>query len=387
MTARSDVLIVGGGVIGLTLAYLLAKEDVSVTVVDKSDLGQEASWAGAGILPAGNPRRAKSPMGRLRAQAVSCFPEFSAELKSLTGIDNGYWKCGGLELGRTADGLEKKRLEQLALSEALSEQGEGLPCEILDPAGLLRLEPHLAASLPGGVFFPDVAQIRNPRHLKALIAAAGARGVVLLPNTGCEAIERDGERIIGIRTSAGILRAKQVVMAAGTWTTGLLTQFDWQPALKPIRGQIVLLRPSPPVLRHILLLGHQYLVPRQDGRVLVGSTEEDVGFDKNTTDSAGLALRELAARLVPPLGDAAVEKHWAGLRPGSADGRPYLGLVPATANLYVAAGHFRSGLQLSIITGMLMRDVLLGRPPAMDMTPFRPDRPITNPQPWIAHAL
>jgi glycine oxidase len=133
-------------------------------------------------------------------------------------------------------------------------------------------------------------------------------------------------------------------------------------------------------------MGHQYLVPRQDGRVLVGSTEEDVGFDKSTTDVVGEQLRSLAARTVPRLAAARVETHWAGLRPGTPDGRPYLGLVPDTSNLYVAAGHFRSGLQLSIITGMLMRDVLLARPPLLDLTPFRPDRPIASPQPWIAHA-
>src|SRR5687767_13830986 len=118
MARGSDILIVGGGVIGLTLAYLLAKEQVSVTLIDKGDLGQEASWAGAGILPACNPARAKSPMNRLRSQAVSYFPEFSAELKALTGIDNGYWKCGGLELGRQADGVEAKRLKQLASIES-----------------------------------------------------------------------------------------------------------------------------------------------------------------------------------------------------------------------------------------------------------------------------
>jgi glycine oxidase len=382
MKAGCDTLIVGGGVIGLTLAYLLAKEGVAVTVLDKSDLGQEASWAGAGILPAGNPKRAKSPMGRLRSQAVSFFPEFSAELKSLTGIDNDYWKCGGLELGRSSDQLEKKRLEQLVQVE----RGEGLQCEVLDGRALLRLEPGLAADLPGGVLFPEVAQIRNPRHLQALVAAAGQKGVSLLPNTPCEAIERDGERITGIRTPGGILRAAQVVMAAGTWTTGLLAGLGWQPALKPIRGQIVLLHPEKPVLRHILLMGHQYLVPRQDGRVLVGSTEEDVGFNKNTTEAVGEQLRNLASRTVPRLAEARVEKHWAGLRPGTPDGRPYLGLVPGTSNLYVAAGHFRSGLQLSIITGMLMRDVLLARPPLLDLTPFRPDRPIASPQPWIAHA-
>jgi glycine oxidase len=346
-------------------------------------------------LPAGNPKRAKSPMGRLRSQAVSFFPEFSAELKALTGIDNGYWQCGGLELRCSADDLEKKRLERLAQVE----RGEGLHCDILDAAALHCLEPNLAPGFPGAIYFPGVAQIRNPRHLQALIAAAQAKGVQLLPHTPCQAIERSGERINGVRTPLGPLTAEKYVMAAGTWTTGLLAELGWQLAVKPIRGQIVLLNPQSLrhqrgglALAHILLMGHQYLVPRQDGHILVGSTEEDVGFDKRTTESAKEALLDLAARTVPCLVNAPMEKHWAGLRPGSPDGKPYLGQVPGHANLYVAAGHFRSGLQLSIITGMLMRDLLLGQARldaeegGGDLTPFRPDRPITHSQPWIAHA-
>lgn len=406
----TDVAIVGGGVIGLTLAYLLAKEKRSVTLIDKGDLGREASWAGAGILPAGNPKRAKSAMGKLRSQAVAFFPEFSAELKSLTGIDNGYWQCGGLELRSNADQLEQKRLEHMAQVE----KGEGLHCEILDAAALLKLEPGLAPTLPGAIYFPGVAQIRNPRHLQALIAGCQSLGVNLKPNEPATTIERSGGRISGIVTPSGTIRAEQYVVAAGTWTTGILAELGWQPALKPIRGQIVLLNSmdsrehqgasavSPglenghttqpmtpatvPPLRHILLMGHRYLVPRQDGKVLIGSTEEDVGFDKTPTESVGATLRALAAETVPSLATAPVERHWAGLRPGSADGKPYLGLVPGYDNMYVAAGHFRSGLQLSIMTGVLMRAMLLGQKPILDMTPFRPERPITNPIPWIAHA-
>jgi glycine oxidase len=386
-----DFCIVGGGVIGLTLAYLLAKEKVHVTVIDQRDMGREASWAGAGILPAGNPRRAKSPMGKFRAQAVSFFPDFSAELKSLTGIDNGYWNCGGIELRLNADQLEKKRLEHLATIE----KGEGLTCEVLSAKQLLELEPNLSPELPGGVYFPGVSQIRNPWHLQALIAACEMTGVTLQPNEPVVAIERDGERITGIRTPTQTIPAEKVVIAAGTWTTGILADLGWQPAIKPIRGQIALL--SGPAqgpglstqditLKHILLMGHQYIVPRQDGRILIGSTEEDVGFDKTTTTQAHDHLRQLAARTIPILAHATLEKHWAGLRPGSPDGRPYLGAVPGYHNLFVAAGHFRSGLQLSIMTGVLMRDMLLGNPTIQDMTPFRPDRPISTPTPWIAHA-
>lgn len=377
-----DVCIVGGGVIGLTLAYLLARENRNVTLIDKSDLGQEASWAGAGILPAGNPRRAKSTMGKLRAQAVSYFPNFSEELKHLTGIDNGYWQCGGLELRVSADQLEKKRIEQIAQAE----KGEGLNFEVLDAKQLRELEPNLSPELPGALYFPGVAQIRNPRHLKALIAACQHYQVNLLPHSPALAIERVGERITGIRTPTGTILAENTVIAAGTWTTGILADLGWQPALRPIRGQIVLLAPEQHVLHRILLMGHQYLVPRQDGHVLVGSTEEDAGFDKTPTDSVGTKLKQLAAKTVPSLEQAAVERHWAGLRPGSPDGRPYLGAVPGYHNLYVAAGHFRSGLQLSIMTGVLMRDMVLGQTPTMDITPFRPDRPTSTPTPWIAHA-
>ncbi|MFT3882519.1 MAG: glycine oxidase ThiO [Gemmatales bacterium] len=377
-----DICIVGGGVIGLTLAYLLAKEMVSVTLIDKSDLGQEASWAGAGILPAGNPAKARSPIGKWRAQAVSFFPHFSAELKSLTGIDNGYWQCGGLELRASASQLEEHRLLNLAKVE----RGEGLMCEIVDAKKLHQLEPKLSPALPGGVYFPGIAQIRNPWHLKALIEACRIKGVNLLPHSPCDSIERLGERITGIRTPSGTIRSEKFVIAAGTWTTGLLAELGWQPAMKPIKGQIVLLHPEQQTLKHILLVSHQYLVPRQDGRILIGSTEEDVGFDKNTTEEASTKLRSFGARLMPSLADAPIEKQWSGLRPGSSDGRPFLGLVPNYQNLFVAAGHFRAGLQHSIMTGIVMRDVLLNQANNIDISPFKPDRTITKPIPWIAHA-
>ncbi len=391
----SDICIVGGGVIGLTLAYLLAKEKLLVTLIDKGDLGQEASWAGAGIIPAGNPRKARSAMAKWRAQAVSFFPDFSAELKALTGIDNGYWQCGGLELRSSSDQLEQRRL--LLLYQA--ERGEGLTCEVLNNNKLQELEPNLGPDLPGAVYFPGIAQIRNPWHLRALIEACRISGVNLVPQCPCDAIERHGERINGIQTPHGTLRAEKYMIAAGTWTTGILADLGWQPAIKPIKGQIVLLNtkpaPSeghqPPVstslpLHRILLLGHQYLVPRQDGRILIGSTEEDTGFDKTTTCEATQKLRQLALRMMPSLNNASIEKQWSGLRPGSPDGRPYLGPVPGYHNLFVAAGHFRHGLQHSIMTGIVMRDVLLNKPASMDITPFRPDRPIEQPTPWIAHA-
>jgi glycine oxidase len=370
MSPQSDVLIIGGGVIGLTTAYFLAREGVRVAVLDKGELGQESSWAGAGILPGANPKRARSPLGKFRALSISLFPELSAELRERTAIDNGYLRCGGLELRRSGDSLEKQRIENLVREE----RGEGAQCEVLDAQQLHELEPALSETLPGAVYFPDMAQIRNPRHLKALIAACGKLGVLF--HTGCPvfALEREGNRITSVRTSAGALAADRFLIAAGSWSEMLLALAGCSVPIRPVRGQIALLNISPPILNRVLLAGSQYLVPRPDGRILVGSTEEDVGFDKRTTALAIQDLLTLATTLVPGLAQAQVERCWAGLRPGSPDGRPFLGPVPGFDNLFIASGHFRSGIQLSPGTGLVMKELLLGLPPTVPLEAFRIER-------------
>jgi len=370
MASPPDVLILGGGVIGLSTAYFLARADVRVAVIDKGDFGQESSWAGAGILPAANPKRAKSAIGRLRAHSIALFPHISAELRERTGIDNGYVRCGGLELRRSSDALEKQRLENLVREE----RGEGLHCEVLDARQLHELEPALNEDLSGAVYFPDMAQVRNPRHLKALIAGCAALGVELRPGCPVFGFERTGERITAVQTLDGRLSADRFLIAAGAWSDMLTQLVGWQTQIRPVRGQIAMLASHPPVLHRILLAGDHYLVPRPDGRVLVGSTEEDVGFDKRTTAEAIAGLLGIALRLVPALAGAPVERCWAGLRPGSPDGRPFLGPVPGCSNLFVAAGHFRSGIMLSLGTGLVMMELLLGRESSVPLEAFRLDR-------------
>jgi len=370
MAPQPDVVIIGGGVIGLTTAYYLARDGVRVAVLDRGDLGQESSWAGAGIIPGGNPRRAKSPLGLLRAFSISLFPELSAELRERTGIDNGYLRCGGLELRRSSDALEKLRIDNLVREE----RGEGAHCEVLDAEPLHALEPALADTLPGAIYFPEMAQVRNPRHLKALIAAGGKLGVQF--HTGCPVLglERAGNRISAVRTLEGSLAAERFLIAAGSWSGALLAMAGSPVPIRPVRGQIALLNISPPIMCRVLLAGSQYLVPRPDGRVLVGSTEEDVGFDKRTTAEAIQDLLTLATTLVPGLRKAQVERCWAGLRPGSPDGRPILGPVPGFDNLFIAAGHFRSGIQLSPGTGMVTKELLLGQTATVHSDAFAIDR-------------
>jgi glycine oxidase len=359
---RAEIVIVGGGVIGLTTAYFLAREGADVAVLDRGDFGQEASWAGAGILPPSNAEQARTPFDRLRALSVAMFPMLSAELREQTGIDNGYLRCGGLEFLDSA---------HAALEEEW--RGAGVAARRLTNAELASFEPQVTTSAGDVWHLPDLAQLRNPRHLQALISACAGK-VRLLPQCPVHALENAGQRVTGVRTPGGVLHADRVLLTAGAWIDALLEPLGCRAGIAPVRGQIALLRMEPVPLHRVLLCGSRYVVPRPDGRVLVGSTEEWVGFNKRTTATAIADLLSFAIHLVPVLRSAALERSWAGLRPGSSDGLPYLGPVPDWQNLFIAAGHFRHGIQLSAGTGLLVKDLLLGQKPSLDWTPFRFER-------------
>jgi glycine oxidase len=371
MGNHPDVLILGGGVIGLSAAYFLSRTGLRVAVADRSDFGREASWAGAGIIPPGNPANARTPIDRLRAESYAMFPAVSADLREHTGIDNGYRRCGGIELVSPADRYA------LGLWDA-----EGIRYETLSPESLASVEPHVRT--PAGTtpfLLPDTAQVRNPWHLRALLAQAELTGADLRPHTPVVGFDTDGNRVLAARTAdGGRIIAGQFVVCGGARSDQLLAPLGIQPGVHPVRGQIVLLRTREPVVSRILMVGKAYLVPRGDGRVLVGSTEEpEAGFDKRTTAEAVAKLIALATELVPSLAGAEVEACWAGLRPGTPDGLPYLGPVPGWRNVLVAAGHFRAGIQLSLATGRVVAELVQGQPPFVPVEAFRLDRTPTSP--------
>ncbi len=365
-----DVLIIGGGVIGLSLAWDLARHGSSVQVVDRQELGREASWAGAGILPAAVYSADSHPIDQLRGLACELHPNWSSDLKAATGIDNGYWRCGGLNLARTPG-----EAASLAAWARLSRE-EGIPVEHLSPARLAEIEPGLVSfaerSAPHTSYFiPSESQLRNPWHLKALKAACQSAGVELTPNTAIDDIECANGEIKLLRTATGSLTARQYCFTSGAWTGQLLQRLGIHLGIIPIRGQMVLFRCEQPPIIRVINEGSRYLVPRQDGYVLAGSTEEEVGFDKRTTEDTIAELTQFARDLVPALATATIEQTWAGLRPGSFDGLPYLGPLPNLSNAHLAAGHFRTGLYLSPATAQLMSQLIRGQKPQIDLSPFR----------------
>ncbi len=388
MTSHPDVAIIGGGIIGLSSAYYLARAGLSVSVFDRTDFGTEASWAGAGILPPGNPERAATPIDKLRAIGSIRFPELSDELRDLTGIDNGYRHCGAIEFlqAHEADVLDLWR-------------DEGIKYELLDAKRYAEVEPAVSPVWGIPYHLPGCAQVRNPWHMRALVAACGKIGVKLYPHIEAAGFETNGNRITGLRVARstseqGICRAGRFLIAAGAWSADFLdslaasatppyesSQFivwdsehgtSW---VYPVRGQIVLLKTEPSLLRGVVMVGKRYLVPRGDGHVLVGSTEDNPGwFEKGNTADGVSDLLAFARQTVTRLGSAEVVKFWSGLRPGSPDGLPYIGVVPGWENAFVASGHFRAGVQLSVGTAQAIAELLTGQPTCVPLEAFALNR-------------
>lgn len=362
-----DCLILGGGVIGLSLAWELAQHGQRVRVIDRRSPGEEASWAGAGILPPSALRDRDDSARRLAGLSYELHPEWARRLREETGIDTGFRRCGGVYLANSPHGDDLR-----AMAEACT--ADGVRVEQITPAQLADIEPALADGAAGrrplALHLPDEAQLRNPRHLRALLTACVGRGVTLSSGIEAEDFLVTGNRVTGVRTSAGVLAARTVCLAGGAWSRMLAERLGVRPAIKPIRGQMVLLQCDRPPLKHVVNVGPRYLVPRDDGHVLVGSTEEDVGFDRRTTATGVEGLLEFAIALAPRLAAARFDRCWSGFRPGTADGLPYLGAVPGLENAFIAAGHHRSGLTLSPATAVVMSQLIRGEQPTVDLAPF-----------------
>lgn len=370
-----DCLILGGGVVGLSIAYELSGRGVQATVVDRQPPGREASWAGAGILPPGSLFSDHPACEALARLSRTLNAQWSANLHEQTGIDNEYRQCGGIHVA--ADGADRQALGQLlARWENL-----GIESRAINGSELRQMEPTASARLVelanqfGAFHIPGETQLRNPRHLAALAAGCERRGVTIVYPVVVDAVDRWDDREIVFRTSAGPCTAGRVIFAAGAWSAALTEWFGVTLSIKPMRGQMVLFGPQATApLQGNVHSGPHYAVVRRDGRVIVGSTVEDVGFDKRTTLAATAALEAWGRTSFDSLASAAVERVWAGLRPASSDGLPYLGRLPTAHNAYVAAGHFRSGLQFATGTAVALADLIEGKSPPFDLEPLRPDR-------------
>ena len=353
---RPDVIVIGGGVIGLSIAWELVGQGLTVRVLEQGDFGREASWAGAGMLPPGCLSSARTAEARLRGAAHECWPDWSESLVSSTGTDIGFLRCGGVEI-RFADSQDHA---SNFVDEVINLRNEGVVVESCDVAEIRRRVPALTPEISAAYFLPDFRQVRNPRYLKALQIGCSLRGAELVAGSPVRQFELHGDRIAGVKVGGGDLhQADHYVITGGAWSGEMLSQIGVPLKIEPIKGQIVLLQSIPLPFRSVIQLGREYMVPRADGRILIGSTEERAGFDKRNTAEAVSDLVRFAQRVVPSLKGARFERCWAGLRPYYLTGTPLIGRLPQFDNGYVATGHYRYGLHLSPITAVLIRQILL----------------------------
>ncbi len=367
-------LIIGGGVIGLSLAWELAQRGRKVTLLEAAQIGKGASWAGAGILPPAARQGVSDPYEQLRSLSHAAHPDWAERLKFQTGIDTGFRRCGGVYLATTSAEEATLAANRWWWQEHAIDHQQWTIDE------LHRREPSLFATEHSGPsqakirsvwFLPDECQLRNPRHLQALAAACCQNSVELVENSPVLAMEPEANSSIRVITQEGTYQADQVCICSGAWAQRTLSQLGIATGIMPVRGQMVLYRCNQPMLNSVINEGHRYLVARRDGRLLAGSVEEEVGYVIETTDEAIAGIRQWAEGILPVLKSQTVERTWAGLRPGSFDGLPYLGNVPRINNLFLAAGHFRSGLHLSCATAVVMANLMQELPNPIDMQPFR----------------
>lgn len=372
----AEVVIVGAGIMGCGLAWRLGQLGRRVVVVDRGEPGSEASTAAAGILAAQIEAQGSPALLDLALASRALYPRWAQALHDEVGQDIGLRRCGVLMLAASDPALREADL--LAQASLLAEQrGRGLPIEALSSAQLRSLEPALAEG-PGALLFPEDGQVEPPRLLAALQAAASHHSVQFV-SAAVQRIELgasigDSHRVWlhrGESAEPWPLVADKLVLAAGSWSSLITGAPLPPPSIEPVRGQMVELMAAPSILRHVCFghvpshivagravsgqreAGHGYLVPRGDGRIVIGSTTERVGFVKDVTVAGLLDLLTLVETLVPALGHAAVRRTWAGLRPGSRDGLPLIGAVPRRSDagrspsVFVCSGHYRNGILLA----------------------------------------
>ena len=354
MNQTADVVIVGGGVIGCAIAYYLRQSGVDVTVVDKGEIGTQASSAAAGLLAPLGSISGPGPFADLLLTSWAMFPSLVAELEDASGVHLEYEQTGSLRIVRNpknTSNLRKRMNEWKPL---------GLQMHWLSGEKARQREPLLAADVCAAIYAPEEAQIKAPQLVKAFARAAANSGATFYSSREILGVARQDRRVTGVYTAQDeLIACNQLVVASGAWAAGCGIWLDIPLPVNPQRGQILTLKqPSPHPLQHIIFGEAIYLAPKKDSTIVVGATKEEVGFDKHITAGGIAWLLSTAIRLAPGLDGCVIDQVWAGLRPKTPDNLPILGKAPHWENVTLAVGHGSVGIMLSSITGKSIAELV-----------------------------
>lgn len=363
-----DVIVVGAGVIGSSVAYQLAKEGVKIMVFDRGLVGAEATQASAGMIMPHRDRSTPKPYAALTSESARLFGALADELLDRTGMDIGFRPAGLLRVAFDDADVQAIRLERTAQVDA------GMVVSWLEPRAALDVEPALNPRIRAAIYYADDRQVEPLWMAQALMRAAVDLGVVLREGSAVDRLLTDGERVVGVAVGDETVSAGEVVIANGAWAGAWSHLLKAPIPIRPIRGQVVALRTAGTSLRTVVNGGDGWLLAKASGLIYSGTTLEDVGFDARPTASGIAGILAQVPRLVPRLTGATFSHAWAGLRPGSADGLPLLGRLPGWHGVVLAGGHYRNGILLAPITGELIADLLARRRPRLPLEAFDPAR-------------
>lgn len=366
-----DAAVIGGGVIGCCIAWRLAQAGMHVVVVERGDVGGEASHAAGGMLAPLAEADAADDFFQLAVAGRAMYAEFARELKQVSGIDIEYRTEGTLFLSlNEADDEELDRRWQW-------QHAAGLNVKRLNAGCVRKLEPLVNERLRWALKFPDDHQVNNRLLTIALHSAAQKAGVEFRAPLSVDSILTENRRVTGLRTIHGEIRCRTAVLAAGSWSSLLLENSGALPPpfqVEPVRGQMVAVEMPQPPINHVIYSRRIYLIPRLGGVLIAGSTTERAGYDKQVTADGVASIIERASETLPCFGAAAIKETWAGLRPGSPDDLPILGLDPRIGGLVYATGHYRNGILLTPITAQAVSELILKGESSVRLAPFSPER-------------
>jgi glycine oxidase len=348
-----DAIIIGGGLVGGSIAWHMADDGAKVLLLERGQVGMEGSWAAAGVLTEIVPRTIPEVMSTLIGKGLEYFGPAVERVEAETGIKCGFERSGMLRVA-----FDESELDDLR-RYAETTSAEGLEHEWLEPSQVRAQEPLLAGHVIQGLYLPNAHQVDNAVMTAAVVKAAEQKGAEVLTGNEVTGWLRDDDgRVTGVTVGEKRLEAPLTVLAAGAWSGALAGQLGLELPVKPVRGQILVLKPNGVKLRHMINARSKYVVPREHA-ILIGSTQEfDAGFDKQPTAAGLREILEFIHEALPGMEDCPVIDLWAGLRPGSPDEAPYIGTVDGVPGLWIAAGHFTKGIVLGPLTGKLVADAI-----------------------------
>jgi len=347
----SDILIIGGGLIGLSIARELNKKNVGkITILERGEIGKEASFAAAGMLAPHAESEKLDEFYYFCEESNSLYPQFAQELFDETDVDIELDRSGTLFLA-----LDKFDSEEIGKRFEWQKKA-GLEVEHLSAKETHKLEPFVSPDVLESLYFPNNWQVENRKLLHALHKYCDLNNIEIREKVEITDLMVEGDKITGAKSNEEVFVAEKVILATGAWTSLIKSENLILPEIKPIRGQMISFHTAKRLFEKVIYSPRGYLVPREDGRILIGATVEDVGFNKDLTDSGIEYLRELAFEIAPSLANLNIYEKWAGLRPISIDGLPILGEFSEIENLFIATAHYRNGILLAPITAKILAE-------------------------------